>query len=339
MKIFFKDLINLIKLRKNEYRFKRVFFFENKFIEPHILPFINKNKNIEKSCIISLYKLNKQNTKNLEIYYFNSFFFLKLAFLFLKISYVYSSTPDLNNTVFIKSIYNKIKYIYLQHSPVSLTMIYSEKAFHHFDLVQVINSFQNNEIKEINNKFSLNIKPWKKKYYLWEKKIGRTINSKEKILIAPTWGTDFYKKNLHYKITENINFSDYDIFFRPHFMSIQKKEIQIEDLKKLYNLAIDEFYIENYDFLITDWSGIFFEFSKYSSKKSILINCKKKINNPNYSDYLNKPIEIKARNILGHTIEINELEKINELLKRIRLETKSANNDKEIENFFIKNFY
>ena len=276
MKIFFNDLSCLIRLKKDEYKFKRVFFFENKFIEPHILPFIKKNKNLKKSCIISLYKLDKEKNNNLKIYYFNSFFFLTLAFFFLKIPYVYSSTPDLNNTAFIKSIYKKIKYIYLQHSPVSLTMIYNEKAFHHFDVIQVINNFQYNEIKEINNKFFLNIKPWKKKYYFWEKKIIKKINLKEKILIAPTWGTDFYKKNLHCKVIENIKFSDYDVFFRPHLMSIKKKEIEIDDIKKICNLAIEEFYIENYDFLITDWSGIFIEFSKYFKKKSILINCQKK---------------------------------------------------------------
>lgn len=227
MIFFLKDLVTLIKLKRSEYRFKRIFFFENKFIEPHILPFVKKNKNSKKSCIISFYKINKQNLNDFEVFHFNSYFFLTIAFFFLKTSYVYSSTPDLNNTAFIKSIYKKIKYIYLQHSPVSLTMIYNEKAFHHFDVVQVINNFQYNEIKEINNRFFLSIKPWKIKYYFWEKKIIKKINSKEKILIAPTWGTDFYKKNLHHKIIDNIKLNDFDIFFRPHLMSIKKKKFKL----------------------------------------------------------------------------------------------------------------
>ena len=337
MIFFFKDLVTLIKLKRNEYKFKRIFFFENKFIESHILPIVKKNKNYKESCIISFYKINKQNLKDFEIYHFNSYFFLKITFFFLKTSYVYSSTPDLNNTAFVKSFYKRTKYIYLQHSPVSLTMIYNEKAFCHFDVVQVINNYQYNEIKEINYKFSTNIKPWKKKYYFWEKKIIKIINLKEKILIAPTWGTDFYKRNLHCKIIENNNLNNYEIFFRPHIMSIKKKEVEINNLKKLYNLAIEKFRIENYDFLITDWSGIFIEFSKYFNKKSILINCEKKINNPNYNLFANKPIEIHARNILGYTIEIHELEKIDELIRKIRLDNKKENN--EIKDFFNKNFY
>ena len=45
--------------------------------------------------------------------------------------------------------------------------------------------------------------------------------------------------------------------------------------------------------------------------ESFLIFFNQNINDPNYEDYINKPIEIEARNTFGYTIEINELEKIN----------------------------
>ena len=73
--------------------------------------------------------------------------------------------------------------------------------------------------------------------------------------------------------------------------------------------------------------------------ESFLIFFNQNINDPNYEDYINKPIEIEARNTFGYTIEINELEKINNLINKICLENKLSNKDQEIENFFIRNFY
>ena len=68
----------------------------------------------------------------------------------LKLNLLYSSTPDIGNTIFKRSKLKKnCKYIYLQHSPVSLTMIYREKAFENFDAIQVISKFQESEINEM----------------------------------------------------------------------------------------------------------------------------------------------------------------------------------------------
>ena len=43
-----------------------------------------------------------------------------------------------------------VKYIYIQHSPVSFSMAYEFNAFNYFDAVQVINKFQYDDIIEIN---------------------------------------------------------------------------------------------------------------------------------------------------------------------------------------------
>ena len=44
------------------------------------------------------------------------------------------------------------KYIYIQHSPVSLSMAYKKKAFYNFDCLQVVNKNQYSELLEINKK-------------------------------------------------------------------------------------------------------------------------------------------------------------------------------------------
>ena len=88
----------------------------------------------------------------------------------LDTDYVICSTPDLNNSIFQKSKNKKCKYIYIQHSPLSLTHIYDKSAFLDFDVVQAVNKFQRKEIHEINRIYKKNIKVFKSKYLFLENK-------------------------------------------------------------------------------------------------------------------------------------------------------------------------
>ena len=146
----YKDIFTLINFFKNQKKFKRIFFFENSFIEPHLAPYIFKNTNTDETVIVSLYKIQNDNLKNFKIFEFNKIFFLNLFFLVLKIRYCYSSTPDIDNSAFQRSIFKKTKYIYIQHSPLGLNKIYRDNAFSNFDIVQVVNKFQ----KDVNKKRS-----------------------------------------------------------------------------------------------------------------------------------------------------------------------------------------
>ena len=69
MKIFFNDLSCLIRLKKDEYKFKRVFFFENKFIKSisHTKEKLVKFDNllIEKNVNIDFIKNNINNEQEI----------------------------------------------------------------------------------------------------------------------------------------------------------------------------------------------------------------------------------------------------------------------------------
>ncbi len=57
-----RDIFTLIDFLKYQKKVKRVFFFENSFIENHLAPYIEKNKNINETIIISLYKIQKKKS-------------------------------------------------------------------------------------------------------------------------------------------------------------------------------------------------------------------------------------------------------------------------------------
>ena len=336
---FLLDFVNFIIYKIKEKKFTIGFLCENKKILPYISDFIiGKKKNL---VVISFEKLIPIHNKKENIYYLvlKTKFFQELFFLTLKIKYLYSSTPDLDNSYFRKSKFSKCKYIYLQHSPVSLTMIYDTNAFKNFDAIQAINKNQFLEIQEMNKKFNKNIKGFKSEYKFMKNFIIHKIEKKVDVLIAPTWNSSFYRLNLHINLVKLLNKSHLTYHFRPHYMSFTKNEISKDYFlrnKIILNLD-DNLNLSFYNNLITDWSGIFLEFAYHNKKKAYLINTPKKVRNENYADFGIIPIEISSRNILAKEFEANGIELlVNEISKG---SLKDEENKKQINSFFHDNFF
>ena len=270
-----------------------------------------------------------------KVFVFNTNFFRSFFFLTQKINFLITSTPDLDNSIFKKSKYNLTKYIYIQHSPLSLTKIYDEKAFLSFDAVQTVNIFQYDEIKKINKIYKKNIKPFKSKYLFLTNNFSKKDYKEKKILIAPTWHTNFYDLNLHLNLKKIFDKSKIDYILRPHPMSLKKKEISIDVLKQ-NNINYDvstKLDFKKYSHLITDWSGIFIEYSIINNRFSILINTKQKIRN-NSTKFIDLPIEIYARNILARTFEVDQIVDIKNFIEKNNIDNQNIISDFYNENFF-----
>lgn len=331
---FFRTLKKFLNFKKNEKNYKRIIFNENLNTFKYLEDLVKSNKN--NFCILSLEDLSKFKIKNHNYYYFNNSFFISLIFIFLKIKYLYTSTPDLNNSIFRKSIHKKTKYIYIQHSPVSLSMAYKYNAFLEFDYVQVVNKNQYSDIIDMNNIYKKKIKPLKSKYLFLNNlrhKNKNVVKNKIDYLIAPSWNTDFYKLDLHrniFKILKDLNKS---FIFRPHYMSIVKKEFLIDKLnldKKFIDLN-SNLNFDNYENLISDWSGIYLEFAIIKNKKPLLINSKMKIRNENYKKFSSEPIELEIRDKLSVQFNTNELNQFRDFV--------SSNTEKNFDNLDIYNIY
>ncbi len=300
-----KELIEILNFKEKEKNFRYCFYVENNNIFNYLKKHIYKKSIKFKILIFSKEKIFYEKNSNIINLIIKNKFLNYFFFKNLNIKFIYTSTPDLNNSYFVKSK-NNCKYIYIQHSPVSLIMAYNSTAFNHFDAVQAINTYQYNEINLINNKYNLNIKSFKSKYSFLE--LTKKIKiQKKKLLIAPTWNTDFYKNNIHIKLFDLLNKNKINFEFRPHFMSIKKKEINLKEFKNI-NFNLD-YYVDlsEYNNLITDWSGIFLEFAIINKRKPILIETKKKVNNKNYLYENNITVEEKYRKLIGKTINQDNL--------------------------------
>ena len=328
-----KKLFYFLKIQKKK---NRIFFLENNFSKNHILPYVKKNKNHEKSLIISLNtKFDNKIYNNCENIIVKNKIILFFIFLFVKTKYCYSTTPDLGYTLFVKSVFNNTKYIYLQHSQISLITGYRFNAFKKFDVIQVCNSFQNEEILFLNKIHNKKIKPFKLKYLFFSNMKKMTgENKKYDILIAPTWNTNFFSKDVISTLVNTLR-NDFTIKIKPHYMSILKDKDYKKNLHIFEQyLILDKLNFNNFNYIISDWSGIFLEYSIYTNKKSILINTNQKINNEKKNMIFPKSIEEDARAYLSKCVNINEIDKIPSLIKN-----KMFNNvDYEVRSY-IKNFF
>lgn len=343
---FIKDLIIFIKLKLNKSRCKVCFFCENKFIYKYLEPYILKKSKKNKILLFSFENLNKIKLDNIDLIVLKTKFFRELFFLTIKVKYLYSSTPDLENTFFKKTKLYNCKYIYLSHTPVSLNLIYNENAFDHFDAIQVTSRFQYNEMIEIIQNRKLKIKIFKYPYLFVKNQIKKLkyINKEKDILIAPSWNTGFFNLKCHKLLINQLNKTELTYAFRPHPMSIKKKEISYNELESL-NCPIDNstfLEFSKYNFFISDWSGIFIEYALIFKRKSYLINSEKKIVNKKYLNYKNIPIEISLRNKFAETYDVQNINLlINSILdaNKKRKINGSFNEDLEIIDIINKNFY
>jgi len=340
---FFIDLYNFIRLKRSKTIYKIGFFSENNFIYEYLEPYILRKIKKHKILILSFEDINRDYLNLKNVFIFKTKLFKEIVFLTLNLKYLYSSTPDLNFTIFKKSKLSKCKYIYLSHTPVSMNLIYRENAFDHFDAVQVTSVYQYKEMKEIIEKRNLKTKVFKSEYLFVKKQIAKikSNNFETDLLIAPTWNTNFYKTNCHLILNKLLKKNKISFKLRPHPASFIKKEISLSELQK-ENIPVDNLnYIEfqKYNFLISDWSGIFIEYSLIFKRKAFLINTQKKIVNTEYLKLQNKPIEITLRNTLARSYEISQIpEIIKEILAYKNLQ-KSNESNNEIEKIIKSNFY
>ena len=319
---FILDIFNFIIFFTKKYEIG--FFVENKNIFEYLKPYLLKKSKKKKIAVITFEKLDKINF-NVDIYYFKSNLIRELVFSTLKLKFLYSSTPNLNNNIFKKSKFSSCKYIYLQHSLCSVSMIYNSNAFDNFDAVQSVTNYQFEEYQKIKKLKKLKYKIFKSNYlFLKEKFKKKKTHNFCKILVAPTWKTNFYKLKIHKKLNDLFINNNIEFDFRPHPMSLKKEEISIKELQSLnikLNVDTNLNYLD-YEILITDWSGIFLEFALIN-KKVLLIETEKKVLNYEYENLNIKPAEIKFRDVLAKNFDLRDL---NLIIPEIKNELKKNNN-------------
>ncbi len=330
-----KDFFSFFSLVSKKNNF--VIFSESrhysKYFRSIVLELEKKNFNFIYVCKNDDPLIHELKKKNVKKFYTNSF--LLNIFSVVNCKYLILSTPDIGKKGLKKSkLCNKI--IYLFHSPVSTHMIYNEGAFDYYDIIFCIGPHQYLELQERFQILKKKIEFVKIGYpYLdfLRDQSREKIPLSDTILIAPSWNSENenYYEIYFSKIIRILLDNAFKVIFRPHpeyvkrYFTNYKNFIKLFKSEKNFELSDNEDSFEaqkNSRFLISDWSGIAFEYAFTFNRPVIFINSEKKVLNKNYNKFSYQPIEISARSELGQILQTDEIENITQTIKNLRLNEK-----------------
>ena len=218
------------------------------------------------------------------------------------------------------------EYIHIPHGPASLHLTARAEAYDHFDTFFCTGPHQADELRRREEMKNLRKKTLVKVgYVLFDQLVelyNKTeTNEKPVILIAPSWQADNIFDLCLDELLESLFGNGWQVILRPHPQYLKVFPEDFEKIARKYDekitageLRLDTDFLDSRsiflaDALITDWSGIAFEFSFTTLRPSVFINTPMKVLNPNYDKYGLEPTDISWRRKLGISIDLAEIEK------------------------------
>jgi YidC/Oxa1 family membrane protein insertase len=361
MKLNFKfgeewgELKKIENLPLNEKRV--VFYAENKASMNHFKTLISEltEKMNFHICYVTSVKddlmLTSKNQK-IKSFYIGDGAARTKFFLTLRTKIMIMDMPDLERFHIKRSKVYSVHYIYIFHSMFSIHSYLREGAIDNYDTIFCVGEHHVNEIRETEKVYKL--KPKKLLSYgfprldtLMQQQNHIQINSQPKklVLITPSYGKDNLLETCGLELIGILLKSNFKVLVRPHFKILKES-------KKLMK-KIEEKFGKNPDFIlekgvipaelfqsstcmISDWSGISFEYAFTFERSVIFIDVPKKILNPNSGKISLEPIEISIRHKIGHVILPTKIKEIPNLIITLNEDEK---NDERIRDIRSKTVY
>lgn len=244
----------------------------------------------------------------------------------LEADMVVMTTPDLEKYHIKRSrVKDNVEYVFMDHGCSSDNLAYRTGALDAYDTLLVVSREQAVEARAIEK-----LRRVKKKriiecgYGLIDDMIAaynamdKVENEKKTILIAPSWQYDNIMDSCLDDLVDALYGKGYRIVIRPHPQYVRRFPMRMREIIQRYqDRAGDDFIIETdfssnvtvytADLVITDWSGIAFEFSFTTDKPSLFINTQMKVVNEDWQKIPLVPFDITARSKVGRQVEKAEV--------------------------------
>ena len=246
----------------------------------------------------------------------------------LRTKIFFTTVPDLQVYHMKRSIVQEdIEYIHIIHGIPSAHMTAREKAYDYFDTIFCVGP---HHIRELQRRVQLAKLPpknlVKSGYPVYDQLIDAYnarqyhINDRPQILVAPSWQKDNMLEVCIDEVLDALVGKGYQIIVRPHIQfTLMFPDKMAELVDKYADFAATEEiifdlnfgknkYIFTADLLMTDWSGIAYEFSYCGLRPSIFINTPMKVLNPNYELYGIEVTDITLRDKVGISVDLDKLD-------------------------------
>lgn len=253
-----------------------------------------------------------------------------LGFLFSRIraEVMVLTMPDLGNYLFRRSPHVG-EYVYVFHAAVSTHLQYTKTAFFNYDTVFCTGEYQVRELQQAEELYA--IKP--KTLLRYGYPLLDTLSSvktkpadEETILIAPSWFEGCIFETCLEKLLQELAVLPYRVIVRSH-PEYEKRYPQ--EFRRVCNMvsSFTNMFIDvqpdvmhrlpQTAILITDRSGIAFEFAMGVFRPVLFIDTVFKQNNPDWKDLGIEPVEIDYRSEMGVSIAPDQLDGFTEKLEEL----------------------
>lgn len=239
---------------------------------------------------------------------------------------VVMTTPDLETYQIKRSKMRKdIEYIYAPHDPMSIHMGLRENALDYFDTIFCVGPQQIEELRvteKLYNHPEKTLVPCG--YCMLDDMVAAYEQSetadkpRKRILIAPSWQEDNLLESVIDDLISTLLCEEYQIVVRPHPEYVKRYRPRIDAIISRWEDKIGDGLVFETDFssnssiwssdvLITDWSGIAYEYSYATLRPTLFVNTKMKVENPNWERVGITPLRISLRDKIGVSLNKEEV--------------------------------
>lgn len=260
----------------------------------------------------------------------------KLIVLMMKLEadIMVMTTPDLQTYHLKKSlVQDSIEYIYMDHAMGDVNLSYRKHALDNFSTIFVPNELTEREIREEEKIYNLPAKNIVRTGYgLIDDMIknyedsNKSENAVKEILIAPSWQQDNLIDLCIDQILDKILGKGWHVILRPHPQYVRHFSDKLNAIKEKYK-GFKDFELQmdfssnktvfDADVLMTDWSGIAYEYSFTTLKPTLYINTPMKIMNPDYEELGIEPFDITVRDEIGISVDTDKLDGLDNVVERL----------------------
>lgn len=247
-----------------------------------------------------------------------------ILFRTMAVGVLVMTMPDLGVFHLKKSVH-PVHYVYVFHAINSAHMIYLKHSFDAYETILCCGPHHVRELRELEKLNGL------KERRLVEHGYGRLDAliaayapdaesyrpaSPARVLVAPTWSKNGIVELCARELIDVLLRAGLHVTFRPHPMSRRQSTDKLDAIASAFsshpNFAFDNNIAAHAslaasDIMITDWSGIAFEYAFALMKPILFIDVLPKVRNPDYCEISTPPLEVALRAELGGLLAVGEI--------------------------------
>lgn len=260
-----------------------------------------------------------------------------LIFFFMKLDcdVMIMTMPEIEKYSYKRSIVRKdIEYVYMFHGVASPNLLLKKGALDFYDTIFCTGANQYEELRREEQVRGITPRNLiKGGYSLIDDTIAaysgfasiERTRQRPEIIIAPSWHSDNILENCIDELLAVLLGNGYHITLRPHPEFVKRYGHKMKAIMERYmgaspeELTFDLDYFQNNtvfsaDILITDWSTVCYEFSFATKRPTLFINTPMKVMNPDYKMLGIVPLDIRVRDEMGRSINMDDLQATNEII-------------------------